>query len=240
MNKQKKNNFRIANKIIKLQNSVSIKQQLQLVKQISITYVRGEEELLDLLVQRRIIQKLDFSSLDSILFEVLSKSTSEKIQYSLCNYFSNGIVQLKSSLNVDYQPLQNLLMVYDYKEADKLTQLQLCKLAGLDRSSTRNWLYFTDVALLPSDDLFTIDLLWRMYSRDKFGFSRQRNIWLKNSADWEKLWLQIGWTDKGIARRYPDEFIWDINAPHGHLPLFNQLRGVQVISALFSHVVWHI
>lgn len=239
MNKPNKNNFRIVDRIIKLQNCASTKQQLQLVQQISMNYATGEEELLELLVQRRIIQKLDLSSLDSILFEILSTSTSEKIQHSLYNYFSNGIVQLKSSLNVDYQPLQNLLMAYDYKEADKLTQLQLCKLAGLDRSSTRNWLYFTDIALLPSDDLLTIDLLWRTYSRDKFGFSQQRKIWLKNSADWSKFWRQIGWIDQGVARRYPDEFTWNIDAPHGHLPLFNQLRGVQVISALFNHIAWH-
>ena len=237
MNKQIENSC--IDKLANLQNCVSIKQELRLAQQISMTYVMGDEQLLELLVQRRIVEKTEFSSLDSILFEVLSASNSEKIQRSLYNYFSNGIVQLQSSLNFDYQPLQNLLIVHDYKEADKLTQIHLCKLAGLDRISVRNWLYFTDIALIPSEDLLMIDLLWRMYSRNKFGFSQQRKIWLNNSSNWDKFWLQIGWTEKGLARRYPDEFMWNIDAPCGHLPLFNQLRGVQVMSALFDHIVWH-
>lgn len=237
MTKQSNNTLKVSDKLIKLQNSVSIKQQLQLAQQISLDNLYGEEALLELLIKRRIIQNIDFSSLDSILFEILYTSTSDKIQQTLKNYFSHGIIELKSSLKIDYQPLQNLLMLQNYKEADRLTQIQLCKLAGLDRHSKRDWLYFTDIPLLPSDDLFAIDLLWRMYSRDKFGFSRQRQIWLINNSNWEKFCFQIGWTNQGIARRYPDEFIWDINAPQGHLPLFNQLRGVQVLSALFHHIV---
>uniref|UniRef100_UPI003002AF03 Ycf53 n=1 Tax=Anunuuluaehu liula TaxID=3049639 RepID=UPI003002AF03 len=239
MTKQSKNSLKLASKIIKLENSISTKQQLQLAQQISLYDIYGEEALMELLIKRRIIQNLDFSSLDSILFEILYTSTSEKVQQTLQSYFFNGIVELKTSLKIDHQPLQNLLMVQNYKEADRLTQIQLCKLAGLDRYSKRDWLYFTDIPLLPSDDLFTIDLLWRMYSRDKFGFSRQRQIWLTNSSDWEKFWFQIGWTTQGVARRYPDEFMWDINAPQGHLPLFNQLRGVQVLSALFDHIAWN-
>nr|YP_009295558.1 conserved hypothetical plastid protein [Mastocarpus papillatus]AOL58042.1 conserved hypothetical plastid protein [Mastocarpus papillatus] len=240
MTKQRKNNLKVSNKIVHLQNCTSTKQELQLAKIISINDIHGEEALLELLIQRRIIQDTDFSSLDSILFEILCSSSSDRIQQTLYSYFTNGIVKLKSSLNMDYQPLQNLLMAHNYKEADKLTQIHLCKLAGLERNSTRDWLYFTDIPLLPSDDLLTIDLLWRMYSRNKFGFSRQRQIWLSNNSDWEKFWLQIGWIDKGIARRYPNEFFWNITAPDGHLPLFNQLRGVQVLSALFDHIVWNI
>ena len=92
---------------------------------------------------------------------------------------------------------------------------------------------------MPSEDLIVIDSLWQAYSRHKFGFSKQRQIWLSTNCDWEKFWDQIGWKNNGIARRYPNEFLWDVNAPSGHLPLFNQLRGVQVLSALFNHIVWN-
>nr|YP_010952330.1 conserved hypothetical plastid protein [Gloiopeltis furcata]WMP13999.1 conserved hypothetical plastid protein [Gloiopeltis furcata] len=140
---------------------------------------------------------------------------------------------------MDYKPLQKLLISKHYRQADRLTQIYLCQLAGLDEDSKRNWLYFTDIQSLPSEDLATIDMLWRLYSRNKFGFSRQRKIWLSNNCNWEKLWSRIGWKNEGVACRYPDEFMWSIDAPQGHLPLFNQLRGVQVLSALFDHTVWN-
>ena len=77
-----------------------------------------------------------------------------------------------------------------------------------------------------------------MYSRGKFGFSIQRKIWLTHQCKWNLFWQTIGWTKQDIPCRYPTEFIWTIDAPKGHLPLFNQLRGVQVLSALFNHIVW--
>nr|QCI07357.1 hypothetical protein [Leiomenia cribrosa] len=238
MTKQSNNNLTISDKIIKLQNSISTKQQLILVRQIVLEELDGQQALLDLLINRRIINKLDLSYLDSIIFEALYNSNIEKVKQGLSNYLPDGLINVKSFLSMDYQPLQNLLINHKYQEADKLTHLYLCKLVGLDKKNQRNWLYFTDISLLTSEDLYIIDKLWSTYSRNKFGFSKQREIWLANNCNWEKLWIDIGWRSKGMLLRYPNEFTWNINAPHGHLPLFNQLRGVQVLSALFNHIIW--
>jgi len=53
-----------------------------------------------------------------------------------------------------------------------------------------------------------------------------------------KFWEQIGWVKQGQWLRYPNEFEWSLDAPEGHLPLWNQLRGVQALERLFTHDVW--
>lgn len=228
----------LINKINQLPSNISTNQQLLLVDQIR-KEVGGENILLDLLINRCVLKSVEPSYLDSIIFEFLFCSNNKSIQQKLKNYFPNGLINLTFDLIQKYQPLQNLLMTHQYKEADVLTQSQLCSLAGLETKKGRTWLYFTDVSLLPSDDLIVIDKLWCIYSRYKFGFSKQREIWISNNCNWEKFWSKIGWKNKGIVCRYPDGFLWNINAPSGHLPLFNQLRGVQVLTALFNHPVWN-
>nr|YP_009773964.1 conserved hypothetical plastid protein [Caulacanthus okamurae]QIZ74581.1 conserved hypothetical plastid protein [Caulacanthus okamurae] len=239
MDQKLSNHLLILNKIVELEHSISLSQQISLVQQIYVNGLEAQEALLELLVKRRNIQKLPFDSLDGILFEKLYNSQSNFIQQSLKSYFPHGLMDFSSSCNIEYKHLQTLLIQKQYQKADHLTQLSLCKLVGLDHNSKRNWLYFTDIPLISSDDLKNIDLLWRLYSREKFGFSSQRQIWLANDCDWEKLWMQIGWKREGIACRYPSEFTWNINAPKGHLPLSNQLRGMQVLSALFNHTFWN-
>nr|AOM64601.1 hypothetical protein Riqu_122 [Riquetophycus sp.] len=239
MNTKSKNNLTISDKMKQLKSNASTRQQFMLVQDLKLAGYNGEKALLELLIDRRIINNVNISYLDSIIFESVFNSSYLNIKQDLNNYFPVGIVDLKSNIRIDYQPLQKVLMEHNYQEADKLTQQALCQLAGLDIKHTRDWLYFTDIALLPSDELYNIDLLWRVYSRYKFGFSRQRQIWLNNNCDWEKFWHQIGWKLDGTPRRYPHEFLWNINAPNGHLPLFNQLRGVQVLLALFNHMAWN-
>nr|YP_009564893.1 hypothetical protein [Gelidium coulteri]YP_009565293.1 hypothetical protein [Gelidium sinicola]QBA96244.1 hypothetical protein [Gelidium coulteri]QBA96644.1 hypothetical protein [Gelidium sinicola] len=233
-------NQRILNKLVNIKSRGfnSFNEQLKLINQI---IDDGSEDLLvDLLIKKCIFNKESPDYLDGIIFEILRKLDNQSVLNKLDSYFQDGLIEFQSSLRIDYQPLQDMLMLQSFKEADKLTQSYLCKLAGLNDFSERNWLYFTDIFMLPSEDLSTIDMLWRLYSRGKFGFSIQRKIWLSNENNWEIFWNKIQWKDSGIPRRYPDDFIWNINAPEGHLPLFNQLRGVQVLSALFNHPAWDI
>ena len=147
------------------------------------------------------------------------------------------IVLLKSERNIDYTPLETLLKAQDFQAADKLTLEKLCELAGVEPTQ-RKWLYFTEVENFPVTDLQTIDKLWLNYSEGKFGFSVQREIWLSLGKNWEKLWPKIGWKSGNNWTRYPNEFIWDLSAPKGHLPLSNQLRGVRVMASLLSHPAW--
>ena len=230
--------YNTAKIIEKLETNISIKQNLQIIEKIYQEGREGKETLLNILIQRRIIQKKTILPLDGLIFETLFNTKNNYITKKLNQYFPNGIMIFKDTLKIDYQPLQELLIQKKFKEADQLTQKYLCQLAGLDNYSKRQWLYFTDIPLIPSEDLYNIDLLWRLYSQSKFGFSIQRKIWKIHHCNWNQLWEKIGWTNEGVPCRYPEEFTWTIDAPAGHLPLFNQLRGMQVLSSLFEHIIW--
>ena len=150
---------------------------------------------------------------------------------------NTGIVHLHSERNIDYTPLQQLLAQQDFLASDRMTLELLCQLAG-DAAVQRKWLYFTEIESFPISDLLTVNNLWLTYSEGKFGFSVQREIWLSLGKNWEKFWPKIGWKNGNNWTRYPNQFIWDLSAPKGHLPLSNQLRGVRVIASLLSHPAW--
>lgn len=239
MSNQLKNHLSILIQIAHLKDYFSINQQTELVKKISRYNNPGLTALLELLIERRINNTTNLSYIDGIIFKYLYLSEDENIQIKIRQYFKDGVVALESSNNINYLPLQECLISDNFKQANQLTQKYLCELAGLKQNNDRQWLYFTDILNLPSKDLKTIDMLWKIYSKGQFGFSIQRNIWLYNDQNWDKLWHRIGWKINNIAVRYPNGFVWDNTAPIGHLPLSNQLRGVQVISALFKHPVWN-
>ncbi len=194
----------------------------------------GERALMEFLQQRL----TNFPTwIDGNIYQVLNRSSSIAAQEFLQTNFPRGLVPLKSEDNIDYTPLQKLLVSQDFQAADRLTLGLLCQLAGAS-ATQRKWLYFTEVDNFPAIDLHTINTLWLIFSEGKFGFSVQREIWLANGKNWENLWVQIGWKDGNNWTRYPNEFTWNLTAPKGHLPLSNQLRGVRTISALLSHPAW--
>ncbi len=170
-------------------------------------------------------------------YHALYLNTNPRIQEFLEQNFPLGVVPLTSTQGIDYQPLQKLLAQQDFQGADVLTLQQMCELAGA-AATERKWIYFTEVINLPSADLITLDRLWLMSSVGKFGFSVQRRIWLSVGKDFTKLWTKINWKSGNAWTRYPQGFTWDLSAPAGHLPLSNQLRGVRVINAIFTHPAW--
>ena len=166
------------------------------------------------------------------------KESEQQINHDfLQEKFPHGLVPLNSEKNIDYQELQQLLVEQKFQEADALTRVKLCELAGKN-AIARKWVYFTEVEKFPMTDLNTIDLLWQVYSEGKFGYKIQRQMWLSVGKDYNKLWTKLKWKTGNKWTKYPQEFIWDLTAPVGHLPLSNQLRGVRVIDALFNHPTW--
>ncbi len=170
-------------------------------------------------------------------YQHLHSIKTPQIQEFLQNTFPNGLVSLKSDQNLDYDLLQTLLLEQDYQTADSLTRQKLCELAG-EGAVARKWVYFTEVDQFPSIDLHTINSLWWLYSEGKFGFSVQRKLWMSVGQDFAKLWPKIDWKNGNRWTQYPNGFTWNLGAPSGHLPLLNQLRGVRVAEAIFSHPVW--
>jgi hypothetical protein len=84
-------------------------------------------------------------------------------------------------------------------------------------------------------DLESLDRLWVVYSQGRFGFSVQLRLLRSLAGRWDQLWPRIGWKQGGLWTRYPKAFTWSLEAPEGHLPLVNQLRGVRLMDALLGH-----
>ena len=139
-----------------------------------------------------------------------------------------------SEVGFDYSPLQQYLLNESYEDADRFTSSKLRELAG-EKAVKRGYVYFSEVELIPTIDLSTLDKLWILYSRGKFGFTVQAKILSSVGGRYDKLWPRIGWKKDGVWTRYPKAFNWSIEAPNGHMPLVNQLRGVRLMDALLNH-----
>lgn len=220
--------------------SESSRNPVQLVKQLAETGEAGQEALMNLLLERKLLleqRSQPAGLLEGAAYQILYGAENSKAQDFLQTHFSQGVVPLHSDRGLDYAPLQALLVKREFQAADQYTLEQLCELAGA-QAVQRKWLYFTEVERFPVTDLQTINTLWFVHSEGKFGYSVQREMWLGLGRDWEKLWPQIGWKSSNNWTRYPNEFTWSLDAPRGHLPLSNQLRGVRVINSLLSHPAW--
>ena len=139
-----------------------------------------------------------------------------------------------SEVGYDYSSLQEYLLKEEYEEADRFTSSKLRELAG-EKAVKRGYVYFSEVASIPGIDLATLDKLWIIYSKGKFGFTVQAKILDSLGWRYDKLWPRIGWKKGGIWTRYPKAFNWSIEAPSGHMPLVNQLRGVRLMDSLLNH-----
>ena len=171
------------------------------------------------------------------IYYALAAVEDESVKAFLQQHYPQGIAALPAGCKVDYQPVQGCLMAHEFEEGDRQTLTLMCELAG-PTAVDRKWLYFTEVPQFPILDLQTLDRLWLIYSSGKFGFSVQRQLWTAVKGDWETFWPEIDWKDGNHWTRYPGEFQWTLDAPKGHLPLTNQLRGVRVMEALMNHPAW--
>ncbi len=214
--------------------SESEKTQLQLIPELLSTGEAGLEVLKEFLLEQK---SAPASLVVGKAYQAIYNANTPAATEFLQTHFPTGIVPLRSGRGIDYILLQKLLAQENFLEADRLTLQKLCELAGQD-AVQRNWLYFSEVDKFPLTDLQTLDSLWVVHSEGKFGFSVQQKLWLSVGKNWEKLWSKIGWKTGNTWTRYPHEFTWNLNAPVGHLPLSNQLRGVRVIASLLSHPAW--
>lgn len=210
------------------------KTQLQLVDELIALGDAGYAVLMECLLERK---STELDRLNAKIYQSLHNTQASSVLEFLAQNFPTGTVPLRSEKGIDYTALQQLLAQQQFEEADRLTIQKMCDLAG-ESAAARKWLYFTEVESFPMTDLRTIDALWIAHSDGKFGFSVQREIWLSVGKNWDKLWSKIGWKSGNNWTRYPNGFNWTLEAPRGHLPLSNQLRGVRVIASLFAHPAW--
>ena len=145
-------------------------------------------------------------------------------------------VAMESEVGMSYEVLRDRLAAGEWELADAETRRLVCELAG-EGAAARKWVYFSEVQFIPTKDLLTLDSLWRTYSDNRFGFSVQRRIWKNQLQRWKPFFTLIGWTYgvNSTYKKFPMEFDWSLEAPVGHLPLTNALRGTQLFEKLLLH-----
>ena len=136
--------------------------------------------------------------------------------------------------DIDFDKLQLNLLEQNFEEADRLTSSILRELAG-KVAEKRGYVFYIEVKNMSGKDLETIDRLWKIYSQGKFGFSIQAKLLKSVGKRYDLLWPRIGWKKDGIWTRYPSAFSWSLEAPDGHMPLINQLRGVRLMDSILRH-----
>lgn len=122
-----------------------------------------------------------------------------------------------------FDKLEELLDARSWKEADSYTARLLLELTGC---LEQGWLEESHIKELKSDSLRTIDRLWLNASDNRFGFSKQLQIFIAGGGTLEKsmytllaFYNEIGWS-KNNQILYYDELTFALtpNTPVGHLP----------------------
>jgi hypothetical protein len=217
----------------------------QLLERFQASSPRQRQSLLGQVLQRRqelaplIRERLDLLDataddwIGGCLLQILVETDVPGRDNLLARY-PEGWLAVASAAAIDYAPLQRHLVLQEYEAADRLTASILRKLAGSE-AERRGYVYFSEVAPMPAVDLESLDRLWLAYSRGRFGFSIQGRLLAAVDGQWERLWPRLGWKRDGVWTRYPGSFTWSLDAPEGHMPLINQLRGVRLMDALLRH-----
>ncbi len=164
------------------------------------------------------------------ILQVLKKFKPEFFENSKFNNWFNTY----SDIEINYDDLQLMLVEQKFEEADRLTSSFLRKLAG-KLAEKRGYVFYSEVKNMSDKDLQTIDRLWTIYSTGRFGFSIQAKILKSVGKKYELMWPKIGWKKEGLWTRYPGSFRWSLEAPDGHMPLINQLRGVRLMDSILRH-----
>jgi len=167
------------------------------------------------------------------ILQALHRHRPERVS-DLLDSSSCGWFKVESAVGIDYRGLQQDLLREDFQAADRTTSAVLRQLAGPD-AEQRGYVYFSEVPEMSGADLTVIDRLWTAYSQGRFGFTTQARLLKALGGRYDLLWPRIGWKREGVWTRYPGAFTWSLEAPEGHMPLVNQLRGVRLMDALLNH-----
>lgn len=147
----------------------------------------------------------------------------EESQHYLDNATSTQGIQklisreIQTVFTVDYTQLKRLLKSKKWKEADRETSNIILQIA----SQTND----LDFSIIPGKQLTYIDKLWKKRSKNKFGFSIQKTIYLNSEKKVGYFGEKVGWRGKAgvfqgfFAWKSYEKVIFNLNqAPKGHLP----------------------
>ncbi|WP_017299457.1 GUN4 domain-containing protein [Nodosilinea nodulosa] len=136
---------------------------------------------------------------------------------------------LNSDKGIDYRKLHGFLKTGDWEAADYETYLRMLEVVGRQDG---DWIRDAELLSFPCADLLTIDQLWVNYSKGRFGFSVQKQIYVECGAKldghypgdktWEKFGDKVGWRWKNSSIDsviYYSDVTFRTSAPVGHLPM---------------------
>ncbi|MDJ0718967.1 MAG: GUN4 domain-containing protein [Prochloraceae cyanobacterium] len=166
--------------------------------------------------------------------------------------FEDNISRIESNLtlitDIDrYAKLRDLLVAQDFKQADLETASVLLEVAGHERDS----LTPEDVKKFPCSVLRIIDRLWLTYSKERFGFSVQLQIYQSLGGTLDTVAAQdtkiltkfgdrVGWRQNNKWRRgEPEEWDFSLSAPAGSLPVawWDSPYGAKMVNFFFGRLI---
>ena len=108
------------------------------------------------------------------------------------------------------------------------------------------WFEREELLNFPCEELLTIDRLWRKYSNDRYGFSVQKEIYVRCGAKldgkypgdeiWEKFGTAVGWRVNNQWQSYSD-LTWNSIYIPGHLPTSRGWDGLVVVGLVWCCVI---
>jgi hypothetical protein len=115
-----------------------------------------------------------------------------------------------------------------WRKADEETERLMLHIMG-KKFSPNDWLNEEDIKNFPSNDLQTIDKLWIDYSKGKFGFSVQKQIWLDcggipggqntNQEAFPEFAEEVGWRVGENSYLFYNDLNFDLStSKRAHLP----------------------
>ncbi|MEY2977588.1 MAG: hypothetical protein RLZZ435_1727 [Cyanobacteriota bacterium] len=137
-----------------------------------------------------------------------------------------------------YQQLEAFLAAQEWKKADEETYRLMITTVGKEEGQL-----FEREELLnfPCEDLLTIDRLWRKYSNDRYGFSVQKEIYVRCGAKldgeypgdeiWKKFGAAVGWY---VNQEWYRDILYDGTGVQGHLPKMGEIFYTKPILLSYS------
>jgi serine/threonine protein kinase len=162
-------------------------------------------EILDKLIQNALSQR--FQSAEEVLAAMKPQSAKPAAK--------KFVFSLDSPTGVNYKQLQNLLASRKWQQADQETWKLMCQI--LKKPTDHNFLSGIDIESIPCQDLQTIDQLWTKYSKGRFGFSIQAQIYTNCENDYGQFCASVGW-DLYYSTSSRQKLSFNLSAPSGHLP----------------------
>ncbi|AFY40246.1 serine/threonine protein kinase [[Leptolyngbya] sp. PCC 7376] len=123
---------------------------------------------------------------------------------------------------IHYQQLENYLKWRRWQAADNETWKLINKSI---HKNEKKFLFPQDLPHIPCEVLLTIDQLWLKYSKERFGFSKQLEIYRQVNGKYPQFCHELGWEIVPRSRNVVADFQFKTKAPLGHLPSRQKMGG---------------